>query len=149
VLARARSAHLAKRHDIVDPHFGGLGGNPCGNRPIGGDALGERTRSFGKEQLALPARLFPERLVTFAAALEKVQKEAWPQATNADELHDALMLLGMMTTEEVRRTSDGESGEQFLSILTAENRATRLILAAQAPHEREILECGAAAPLLL
>ena len=34
-----------------------------------------------------------------AAAIEKVQKEAWPEATNADELHDALMLLGVMTEE--------------------------------------------------
>ena len=82
-----------------------------------------------------------------AAAIEKVQKEAWPEATNADELHDALMLLGVMTTEEVRRTSDGESAEQFLSILTAENRATRLILAAQTPDDREVLEYGVAAPL--
>ena len=32
--------------------------------------------------------------------IEKVQREAWPQATNADELHDALMLLGAMTPEE-------------------------------------------------
>src|SRR4029434_1125222 len=39
-----------------------------------------------------------------AAAIEKVQKEAWPEATNADELHDALMLLGLMTPEEVART---------------------------------------------
>src|SRR5439155_24245100 len=35
-----------------------------------------------------------------AAAIEKVRKEAWPEATNADELHDALMLLGLMTPEE-------------------------------------------------
>ena len=34
-----------------------------------------------------------------AAAIEKVRREAWPEATNADELHDALMLLGAMTTE--------------------------------------------------
>src|SRR5207244_1510679 len=47
-----------------------------------------------------------------AAAIEKVQKEAWPQATNADELHDALMLLGVMTPEEVQRTLDGERAEQ-------------------------------------
>ncbi|PWT82377.1 MAG: ATP-dependent DNA helicase [Acidobacteria bacterium] len=72
-----------------------------------------------------------------AAAIEKVQKEAWPEATNADELHDALMLLGVMTPKEVRRTSNGESAEQFLSILTAENRAARLILAAQRPDDRE------------
>ena len=82
-----------------------------------------------------------------AAAIEKVQKEAWPEATNADELHDALMLLGVMTPEEVQRTSDGESAEQFLSILTAENRATRLILPARCPDEREGLECGGALPL--
>jgi ATP-dependent helicase Lhr and Lhr-like helicase len=82
-----------------------------------------------------------------SAAIEKVQKEAWPEATNADELHDALMLLGVMTPEEVQRTSDGENAEQFLSILTAENRATRLILAAQTPDDREVLECVAAAPL--
>src|SRR2546423_10861095 len=48
-----------------------------------------------------------------AAAIEKVQKEAWPQATNADELHDALMLLGVMTPEEVQRTLDGERAEQL------------------------------------
>ena len=79
-----------------------------------------------------------------AAAIEKVQKEAWPEATNADELHDALMLLGVMTAEEVQRTSDGQGAEQFSSILTAENRATRLILAAQTPDDREVLECGVA-----
>ncbi len=44
-----------------------------------------------------------------AAAIEKVEKEAWPEATNADELHDALMLLGVMTEEEIQRTAGGES----------------------------------------
>src|SRR6202035_861898 len=39
-----------------------------------------------------------------SAAIEKVLWEAWPSATNADELHDALMLLGVMTEEETRRT---------------------------------------------
>ena len=81
------------------------------------------------------------------AAIEKVQNEAWPEATNADELHDALMLLGVMAPEEMQRTSDGESTEQFLSRLTTENRATRLILPAQCPDDREALECGTAAPL--
>jgi ATP-dependent Lhr-like helicase len=81
-----------------------------------------------------------------AAAIEKVQKEAWPEATNADELHDALMLLGVMTAKEVQRTSDVETAEQFLSILTAENRATRLILHAQCLDDREVLERGAGAP---
>ncbi|HEX4706487.1 MAG TPA: DEAD/DEAH box helicase, partial [Candidatus Udaeobacter sp.] len=44
-----------------------------------------------------------------AAAIEKVEKEAWPEASNADELHDALMLLVVMTRDEAQRTSDSES----------------------------------------
>jgi ATP-dependent helicase Lhr and Lhr-like helicase len=44
-----------------------------------------------------------------SAAIEKVRAEAWPTATNADELHDALMLIGVMTPEEIHQTSDGES----------------------------------------
>ena len=82
-----------------------------------------------------------------AAAIEKVQKEAWPQATNADELHDALMLLGVMTPEEVQRTLDGERAEQLTSALVAENRATRLLVASEHSNDREVLECGSAAPL--
>ena len=39
-----------------------------------------------------------------AAAIEKVKTEAWPEATNPDELHDALMLIGVMTPEEIQRT---------------------------------------------
>ncbi len=37
------------------------------------------------------------------AAIERVRGEAWPQAENADELHDALMQLGFVTVEEGRR----------------------------------------------
>jgi len=81
------------------------------------------------------------------AAIDKVQKEAWPEATNADELHDALMLLGVMTPEEVQRTSDRERAEHFMSKLVDENRATRLIIPLQHPKSCEVLECGAAAPL--
>jgi ATP-dependent Lhr-like helicase len=81
------------------------------------------------------------------AAIEKVQREAWPEATNADELHDALMLLGVMTPEEVERTWDTGNAEQFLSLLEAENRATRLILSIQHAENREVLDCGVAAPL--
>jgi ATP-dependent Lhr-like helicase len=82
-----------------------------------------------------------------AAAIEKVKKEAWPEATNADELHDALMLVGAMTPEEIQRTSDAENAEQLMKTLLAQNRATRLLPAAQHSNGREVLECGAAAPL--
>jgi ATP-dependent Lhr-like helicase len=82
-----------------------------------------------------------------AAAIDKVQKEAWPEATNADELHDALILLGVMTEEEIRRTASVENAEELISTLAAENRATHLFLPAQHPDNRQVLECGAAAPL--
>jgi ATP-dependent Lhr-like helicase len=71
-----------------------------------------------------------------AAAIEKVKTEAWPEATNADELHDALMLIGVMAPEEIHRSAS-ENAEQFISTLVAENRATRVILP---------LECGDTSP---
>src|SRR6476659_1683029 len=65
------------------------------------------------------------------AAIEKVQTEAWPRATNADELHDALMLIGVMTPGEIHRSA-AENADQFVATLIAENRATRVLS----------LECG-------
>ncbi len=38
------------------------------------------------------------------AAIEKVQSDAWPDASNADELHDALMMVGVMSEDEIQRT---------------------------------------------
>jgi ATP-dependent helicase Lhr and Lhr-like helicase len=65
-----------------------------------------------------------------AAAIEKVQKEAWPKATNADELHDALMLLNVMTEEEVavstHHDGNGASAEHLLKELIISNRATKV-----------------------
>src|SRR5437762_6151222 len=65
-----------------------------------------------------------------APAIEKVQKEAWPEATSADELHDALMLLGVMTEEEItvstRHDGNGASAEHLLKELLASNRATKI-----------------------
>jgi ATP-dependent helicase Lhr and Lhr-like helicase len=62
-----------------------------------------------------------------STAIEKVKAEAWPTPANADELHDALMLIGVMTPEEIHR-SGSESPEEFFSALIAENRATRLLV---------------------
>jgi ATP-dependent Lhr-like helicase len=73
-----------------------------------------------------------------AAAIEEVKTEAWPEATNPDELHDALMLIGVITSEEIHQSANGENPEQFVATLTAENRATRLVLS---------LECGDMSPL--
>src|SRR6266700_1078977 len=64
------------------------------------------------------------------AAIEKVEKEAWPEATSADELHDALMLLAAMTRDEVQRTvhheGNGTAAEQLLNQLVAAKRVTQL-----------------------
>ena len=65
-----------------------------------------------------------------AAAIDKVHKEAWPEATNADELHDALMLLGAMTEDDVQRSvrheGNGTAVEQLLNELVASKRVARL-----------------------
>jgi ATP-dependent Lhr-like helicase len=64
------------------------------------------------------------------AAIDKVQHEAWPEATNADELHDALMLLGVMTRDEVQRTvhheANGAAAEHLLNELVTARRSTQL-----------------------
>src|SRR5256886_1904239 len=65
-----------------------------------------------------------------AAAIEKVQREAWPDATNADELHDALMLLVAMTPEEavnsIHHEGNGAAAEHLLKELVAANRVMQL-----------------------
>src|SRR6266550_4426868 len=63
-----------------------------------------------------------------AAAIEKVKTEAWPEATNPDELHDALMLIGPMPPEEIQRNARNGNAEHFISTLVAENRATRILV---------------------
>ena len=57
-----------------------------------------------------------------AAAIERVCQEAWPQAQNADELHDAILQLGMATTEELRRCDPHP--EKWIEELSREHRIT-------------------------
>ncbi|MEL7586876.1 MAG: DEAD/DEAH box helicase [Prolixibacteraceae bacterium] len=56
-------------------------------------------------------------------AIEAVKEEAWPKAENADELHDALLLSGFITSEEAAAKNWGLLFEE----LVRDNRATRLI----------------------
>ena len=56
-------------------------------------------------------------------AIARVRSEAWPEATNADELHDALMWLGFVTPEEVTRQA---GWEQWLAELVGQKRACRI-----------------------
>jgi ATP-dependent Lhr-like helicase len=60
-----------------------------------------------------------------AAALARVKEEAWPQAGSAEELHDALLGLGLLTEEEV---SAHPAWEQWLHELARARRAARLVL---------------------
>jgi len=55
-------------------------------------------------------------------AIRSVREEAWPDASNADELHDALMTLGVVTQDEGERSHWQVLFEQ----LVAAKRATTL-----------------------
>jgi ATP-dependent Lhr-like helicase len=60
-----------------------------------------------------------------AAAIERVRGEAWPEAVNADELHDALVWLGCLSAAEV----EAQPGwQEFLKALARERRAGLLTL---------------------
>jgi ATP-dependent Lhr-like helicase len=58
-----------------------------------------------------------------AAAIARVRGEAWPEATNRDELHDALAWLGFLTPAEV---DAGAGWTEWLRELACEKRATRI-----------------------
>ena len=57
-------------------------------------------------------------------AIEKVRAEAWPVATNADELHEALLQIGVMTEVEIRKTTGGST--EWLDVLVEERRVAGL-----------------------
>ncbi|MGI8894210.1 MAG: DEAD/DEAH box helicase [Casimicrobiaceae bacterium] len=55
------------------------------------------------------------------AAIDCVRAEAWPEAVNADELHDALLGLGFVTEDETRN-----EWTSFLATLAEARRAARV-----------------------
>jgi len=63
------------------------------------------------------------------AAIDAVRAEAWPQVRDADEMHEALTLLGFVGADEVS-ANDGWGGR--LQALATAQRATRLQFAAGA-----------------
>jgi ATP-dependent helicase Lhr and Lhr-like helicase len=58
------------------------------------------------------------------AAINKVCEEVWPRATNPDELHEALLLLGLLTEDEARKLAG--TSTDWLELLGSERRAGRL-----------------------
>jgi ATP-dependent Lhr-like helicase len=59
-----------------------------------------------------------------AAAIDSVRDEAWPQARNADEMHEALTGLACITEAEARTHEDWPA---LLAALAKAGRATRLL----------------------
>ncbi|MGA9334005.1 MAG: DEAD/DEAH box helicase [Rudaea sp.] len=59
-----------------------------------------------------------------AGAIAGVRDEAWPQASNADELHEALMGLGFLTAGEIA----ANGWRAHLEVLVADRRAALLLL---------------------
>jgi ATP-dependent Lhr-like helicase len=78
-----------------------------------------------------------------ASAIERVRAEAWPEAETPDELHDALLTLGFVTTEEGERSG----WERLFEALRADRRATivgsRLWVAAERLPQLLALHPGA------
>ncbi|HUL06787.1 MAG TPA: DEAD/DEAH box helicase [Candidatus Acidoferrum sp.] len=73
-------------------------------------------RWLAPEDAADIGRLDPE-------AIARVRAEAWPEAANADELHDALVWLGFLSAEE----ADKQAGwKDWLAALVHDKRAARL-----------------------
>jgi ATP-dependent Lhr-like helicase len=73
-------------------------------------------RWLAPEEAADLGRLDPE-------AIARVRSEAWPDAVNADELHDALVWLGFLSEEEVQA---GPGWRDWLGALARERRVAQL-----------------------
>jgi ATP-dependent Lhr-like helicase len=60
------------------------------------------------------------------AAIARVRAEAWPEPRDADELHDALVMLGFVTAAEGCRghDSDDNGWQHWFEVLVADGRAT-------------------------
>jgi ATP-dependent helicase Lhr and Lhr-like helicase len=78
------------------------------------------------------------------AAIKAVREQAWPEVTNADELHDAMHAMGVITDEE------GEQNHwtRWLDELIASNRATRLTARDASGGTRTFWVCAECLPLI-
>jgi ATP-dependent helicase Lhr and Lhr-like helicase len=94
-------------------------------------------RWLAPEEAADIGRLDPE-------AIARVRGEAWPEAANADELHDALVWLGFLTAEEA---AAAPSWSEWFAQLARDKRATRLSVPPQAPLFVTPAEAGVQGPL--
>ena len=68
-----------------------------------------------------------------AAAIDSVREEAWPRARDADEMHEGLAMLGLVTDAEV---AAHEGWAAWLALLARAKRATRLSMGLWTVAER-------------
>jgi ATP-dependent helicase Lhr and Lhr-like helicase len=80
-------------------------------------------RWLSPESAADIGRLDPE-------AIARVRGEAWPDAANADELHDALVWLGFLSAQEVEAQP---AWTEWLAQLTRDERAAQLTVPPDLP----------------
>jgi ATP-dependent Lhr-like helicase len=66
-----------------------------------------------------------------AEAIQRVRDEAWPDAANADELHDAMLWLTFLTDEEV---TQHPGWRELIAALTVQKRVTQVIRPTGATH---------------
>ncbi len=92
-----------------------------------GDLEGRRTRAIQTRRWLDPAEA-GELANLDLEAIRNVKSEAWPSVENADELHDALILLGCLSAAEGRYGDGQNSWEPFFQTLIAAGRAAEIHL---------------------
>lgn len=90
-----------------------------------GEATERRTNNIQNRGWMDPAEAKNLAQLDFAA-IQAVKLEAWPQVSNADELHDALILAGFLTEEECLMGDGLHGWGDLFRELIAENRASVL-----------------------
>ena len=136
-----------------------IGKDLNGPSPLAQEILGARPYAFlddapaeERRALAVQSRRYmdPAEAADLgrldAAAIQRVREEAWPEPRTADELHDALVVLGFVTEAEGKLgNADAEldfGWQHLFDQLTKDNRATvldtqatKLWVAAERLHE--------------
>lgn len=79
----------------------------------------QQHRHLDPQSAADIGRLNPE-------AIQRVRQEAWPDPRNADELHDALVIMGFIDEQEIE-VKKQQQWLQYLGELQQSKRATRLV----------------------
>jgi len=83
-----------------------------------------RTLAVQQQRYTNPQQAADSALLDLSA-INRVQQEAWPQPRTHDELHDALVVLGFLTDNEMQSMIQGNP--TILSALLQEQRVTQCI----------------------